>query len=270
MHIAFTILLYMSSLLLVAVNQKPPLNMATTNPRFVYTINVDVIMQSQGFDSAAQIATEDEHNLGFREACRRYPTAIFWSIAISFTIVMEGYDNPLRNFYAYPQFNRKYGTCDADLHQWVISASFQAAILDVGLGGAMIGLLINGYVTERVGHRKVIMVSLVVMVESIFMPFFAPNLQVLVVGRAIGGILSGIFAIMGSAYASEECPLALRGFLTSFVNICWVVDQLIAAGILQGLVTNSTEWAYRIPFGVQWFWPAPLFLVALFTPDSPL
>lgn len=65
------------------------------------------------------------------------------------------------------------------------------------------------------------------------------------------------------------CPLALRGFLTSFVNICWVIGQLIAAGVLEGLVNNTTKWAYKIPFAVQWAWPIPLFILAWLAPDSP-
>ncbi|KUJ23730.1 general substrate transporter [Mollisia scopiformis] len=244
--------------------------MTTTPSAFVDTINVNEISQSQGFDSAAQIATENEHNLSFREAFRRYPTAAFWAIAISFTIVMEGYDTILMgNFYAYPAFRRKYGTYYPDLGEWEIDASWQAALGDAATCGSFVGLLINGYVTEKFGHRHVIMAALVVMSAFIFLPFFAPNIQVLLAGQVLCGIPWGIFAIMGSSYASEVCPLALRGFLTSFVNICWVIGQLIAAGVLQGLVSNTTEWGYRIPFAIQWSWPIPLFLVALFAPDSP-
>ena len=243
---------------------------AASQSVFVDSIDVDVIDQSQGFDAAAIIATENEHNLGFREAFRRYPRAVFWAIAISFTIVMEGYDTILiSSFYAYPQFKQKYGTYIADLDEWNIDATWQAALGDAAPCGSIIGLLINGYVTERFGHRRVIMAGLVFMSAFIFLPFFAPNIKVLLAGQVLCGIPWGIFAVMGSSYASEVCPLALRGFLTSFVNICWVIGQLIAAGVLQGLVSNSTEWGYRIPFAIQWVWCLPLFLVAFFAPDSP-
>lgn len=238
--------------------------------QFVDSINVNQIDQSQGFDAAAHIATENEHSLGFREALRRYPTAVFWAIAISFTIVMEGYDTILiSSFYAYPQFKQKYGTYVPELNEWNIDATWQAALGDASTCGSVIGLLINGYVTEKFGHRKVIMGGLILMSGFIFLPFFAPNVKVLLAGQVLCGIPWGIFAIMGSSYASEVCPLALRGFLTSFVNICWVIGQLIAAGVLQGLVNNPTAWGYRIPYAIQWVWCVPLFLVAIFAPDSP-
>ncbi|KAG0652307.1 maltose permease MAL31 [Hyphodiscus hymeniophilus] len=244
--------------------------MAPTQSQFVDTINVSDIAQSEGFDTAAQIATETEHSLSFSQAMRLYPTAVFWAMVMSFTIVMEGYDTILMsNFYAYPQFKQKYGTYYPDLDQWVINASWQAALGDAATCGSVIGLLINGYVTERFGHRKVIMIALVVMSAFIFLTFLAPNIGVLLAGQVLCGIPWGIFAIMGSSYASEVCPLALRGFLTSFVNICWVIGQLIAAGVLEGLVDNTTQWSYRIPFAIQWVWPVPLFLVAWFAPDSP-
>lgn len=50
------------------------------------------------------------------------------------------------------------------------------------------------------------------------------------------------------SYASEVTPLALRGYLTVFVNLCWAIGQFIAAGVLNGLITLDSEWAYRIPF----------------------
>jgi SP family general alpha glucoside:H+ symporter-like MFS transporter len=45
--------------------------------------------------------------------------------------------------------------------------------------------------------------------------------------------------------------------------------QLISAGVLKGLVNNTTQWGYRIPFAVQWVWPIPLFIAALLAPESP-
>lgn len=76
----------------------------------------------------------------------------------------------------------------------------------------------------------------------------------------------GIFQTLSIAYASEVCPVILRGYLTTYVNICWVLGkqsqsfpeiftfvdwllwtgQILASGVLRGLLSNFTEWAYRI------------------------
>ena len=217
----------------------------------------------------AQIATADEHSLTVREAFKRYPKAVFWAIIMSMTIIMEGYDATLiGNFFTYPSFERKYGTYYPGLG-YQISTPWQTGLSLCAIVGAFFALLANGYLTERFGHRRVVMVALVVMIGIVFLQFFASSLAMLQAAQVLVGLPWGIFSIMGPTYASEVCPLVLRGYLTSYVNLCWVIGQFIGAGVLQGLVSNQTEWAYRIPFAIQWVWPVPLFLLTYFAPDSP-
>lgn len=42
-----------------------------------------------------------------------------------------------------------------------------------------------------------------------------------------------------------------------------------AAGIFVGVSERTDQWAYRIPFAVQWFWPIPLFIIVTLAPESP-
>src|SRR2546426_91565 len=74
---------------------------------------------------------------------------------------------------------------------------------------------------------------------------------------------------MAPAYASEVCPMALRGYLTVYVNLCWAFGQLISAGVLSGFSEGTSQWSYRIPFAIQWAWPIPLFIILYFAPESP-
>ncbi|KAI6878768.1 hypothetical protein KC355_g22297, partial [Hortaea werneckii] len=61
----------------------------------------------------AKAATDKEHSMTLLQGIKLYPKAIFWSVVISTCIAMEGYDVCLiNNFYAFPQFNRKYGVFD--------------------------------------------------------------------------------------------------------------------------------------------------------------
>lgn len=63
--------------------------------------------------------------------------------------------------------------------------------------------------------------------------------------------------------------MALRHYLTSYVCLCWALGQLISAGVLNGFQSNDTQWAYRIPFAIQWIWPIPLAVLLWFVPESP-
>lgn len=218
----------------------------------------------------AKQAALDEHKMTVREALRAHPKAVMWSLLVSTSIIMEGYDLVLINsFYAQESFARKYGDFVRASSSYQISASWQAGLSNAIGVGTIIGAFANGYFTQRLGYRKVLLTSLAAMVAFIFITFFAPNLPVLLVGELLCGIPWGVFATMGPAYGSEVCPMALRGYLTVYVNLCWAFGQLISAGVQSGLSSNKTQWAYRIPFAIQWIWPIPLFAILYFAPESP-
>jgi MFS transporter, SP family, general alpha glucoside:H+ symporter len=35
------------------------------------------------------------------------------------------------------------------------------------------------------------------------------------------------------------------------------------------MLTITTQWAYRIPFAIQWIWPVPIFITCFIAPESP-
>src|SRR5690349_9990081 len=79
----------------------------------------------------------------------------------------------------------------------------------------------------------------------------------------------GIFATIGPAYASELCPLPLRVYLTAYTNMCFATGQLIGAGVLKSFIEWDNDWAWRIPFALQWLWIPFLFAACIFMPESP-
>ena len=75
--------------------------------------------------------------------------------------------------------------------------------------------------SEKFGYRKTMIFSLVLVTAFIFILFFAPSVEVLVVGEVLCGIPWGIFQTLTTQYASEVSPVVLRPYLTTFVNM-WV------------------------------------------------
>ena len=51
---------------------------------------------------------------------------------------------------------------------------------------------------------------------------------------------------MSVTYAADVMPVHLRQYLTTYVNLCWVLGQIVASGVLRGMVGNTTQWAYRV------------------------
>lgn len=71
------------------------------------------------------------------------------------------------------------------------------------------------------------------------------------------------------SYASEVCPVALRGYLTTWGNSCWGIGQLLAIAVIKSMFGRDDQWAYRIPYGLQWMWFPPLIALIFFAPESP-
>lgn len=111
--------------------------------------------------------------------------------------------------------------------------------------------------------------SLIVMIGMIFIPFFSRNIETFLVGAVMQGIPWGIFQTLTTTYASEVAPVKIRAYLTTYVNLCWVIGQLIAAGIIKGFLTREDHWAYKIPFAIQWVWPPFILIGCWFAPESP-
>lgn len=218
----------------------------------------------------AKQATELEHELGVWDAIRKYPKAVMWSVLVSTAIIMEGYDIVLiQSFFAQPSFRRHYGVYVPETDKYEITAPWQNGLSNAVTCGTIIGAFANGYFTHRFGYRRVLLASLASICGFIFISFFSPNLPVLLVGQLLCGVPWGVFATMAPAYASEVCPMALRGYMTVYVNLCWALGQLISAGVQSGVSDIATQWSYRIPFAIQWAWPIPLFVILWFAPESP-
>ncbi|TPX16248.1 uncharacterized protein E0L32_003897 [Thyridium curvatum] len=252
------------------MNEKVPTDDRIERSNVNYTSFTQVGLDDKILNAEALQGTANEHSLTFLQGIKTYKRAALWSILISTTVIMEGYDVTLvASFIGYPTFREKYGQWHDEEHGYQISSAWQAGLNDIAAVGNIIGALLNGYFTAKYGHRKTLMFSLAFLTAFIFIEFFSPNIEVLLVGVFLCNIPWGVFATTGPAYAAEVAPLALRGYLTAYVNLCWCIGQFISAGVLKGLVNNKSQWGYKIPFAVQWVWPVPLFIAALLAPESP-
>lgn len=127
----------------------------------------------------------------------------------------------------------------------------------------------SGYPLERYGRRLTLGICCIWSICFVFVQFFATSIGMLCAGELLGGLAYGFYVVIAPTYASEICPLALRGVLTASINLAFVIGQFIAAGVAAGLESRSDEWAYKAPFAIQWVWPVILLVGLLFAPESP-
>lgn len=211
-----------------------------------------------------------EHEMTVAHVLRNYRPAVFWSIMVCMCTVMEGYDTILiPNFFAYPAFAQKYGSFDAGSGTYQLNVVWQIALGTSATVGAFLGIIANGYLSSWYGPKKVLLGALVALSFFISITFVAPTVEVLYIGELLCGLPWGIFASTAPAYSSEIIPLPLRGYLTTYTNMCFIIGQLTAAGVLESLLFVKGSWSYRGAFVLQWAWPAFIFPILLFMPESP-
>lgn len=77
----------------------------------------------------AKIASDIEHNAPLSQVIKNNWKAIGWSMVMSMTVVMEGYDTILMSsFFAYPSFAMKFGTFNASTNDYQLSGPWQTAL----------------------------------------------------------------------------------------------------------------------------------------------
>ena len=138
--------------------------------------------------SEARQAAEAEQQMSLWQAIKTYPHAVGWSVLFSTTLIMEGYDLALLgNLYASAPFNRKYGTWVESRQKYQVSAAWQSGLSNGARAGEIFGLIIAGWTSDRWGAKKTMIGFLIMMIGTIFVLFFAPNVAVLVVGEILCG-----------------------------------------------------------------------------------
>lgn len=137
------------------------------------------------------------------------------------------------------------------------------------LVGQIVGAFLISYPMEKFGRKNTFAVCLVLTGMLTFMQFFASTIGVLTASQYLSGVVWGSYCVIATTYASEVLPLRLRGFLTGYINLCYVMGQFIQTGITRGFINRLDQWAYRIPFAIQWIWPVVLLCGLPFAPESP-
>jgi sugar porter (SP) family MFS transporter len=140
---------------------------------------------------------------------------------------------------------------------------FAVAILYVG---ALMGALLSGYSTSRIGRRRSLMMAAASFLLGIFFYAIAPLMIWVVIGRILMGLGIGIAAMAAPLYLSEISPPQIRGAAVAGFQLAITLGILFTS--LVGVAYQQLEnWRVMVAIGML---PAVIFLAGLFiAPDSP-
>lgn len=141
-------------------------------------------------NASGQAGNIHEHEMSVRQALRAYPWAVFWSLVVSMSVIMEGYDTILiGSLYGYPAFQHQFGKYSASAASYQIPGKWQAAMGSGPQAGAIVGALVNGWLTPKFGFRPMFIAGLILMIAFVFISFFGMTVELQAVGQIMCGFV---------------------------------------------------------------------------------
>lgn len=155
-----------------------------------------------------------------------------------------------------------------------LSPAMKGWIASCALIGCIIGAMFAGTISDKVGRKKMLILSGVMFAISSAGIAVPLSLTWFVIFRLIGGIGIGVASMLAPMYIAEIAPAEIRGRLVS-VNQLGIVTGILLIYFVNATIAGwhdeawnvSTGWRYMFGSGVI---PSVIFLIMLFfVPESP-
>jgi MFS family permease len=159
-------------------------------------------------------------------------------------------------------FGRQYGLRTAGLLMLVTLVAFEAMAVGTAMPTAVaeldglawygwpfsaylvssvVGMVVGGDVGDRRGQRTALLAGVVVFAAGLLVAGVAGSMAVLVGGRVVQGMGSGLIAVSLYVVAGQAYPASLRPALFGAFSTAWVLPALIGP-VVSGLVTEHASW----------------------------
>lgn len=135
--------------------------------------------------------------------------------------------------------------------------------------GALFGALLAGVFADRYSRRHSIFLASAIFCIGSGLQAGAPSLDVLTLGRAVGGLGVGALSMLSPLYMAEISPPELRGSLMALEQLAIVFGVVFGfwTGFLTRNIPSSASW--RIPLALQFLPGVSLCLGCFLLPPSP-
>lgn len=139
---------------------------------------------------------------------------------------------------------------------FALSSFALGLVVSIALIGSAIGAWFAGYLAERFGRRRVMLVAAALFLLSAFGQAFPLGVYDLCLWRLIGGAGIGVASVMAPMYIAEIAPAQLRGRMGSLQQFAIVIG-IFSTGLTNYLILGAAggdslnEWLFGIP---AWRW----------------
>jgi SHS family lactate transporter-like MFS transporter len=126
--------------------------------------------------------------------------------------------------------------------QWGFKPTERAELTAFSMLGAILGGILCGFLSDRFGRRRSMIVALVGAIVVVPLWAFAPSIPLLVTGAfLIQFMIQGAWGVV-PAQLAELSPDNVRGFLPGFGNACGVVLASVVV-YLEALIAHRTSYS---------------------------
>lgn len=133
--------------------------------------------------------------------------------------------------------------------------------------GAIIGALLNGVLVDKLGRKKILLLSALIFILGSLFSSISQNIFQLILSRAFLGCAVGIVSFAGPLYLSEISSKEKRGANVSFYQIALTFGILFS--YLVNYFCSNLNNSWRIMFLVGVIPAVVLFLGMFFQKDTP-
>ena len=142
-------------------------------------------------------------------------------------------------------------------------------ISTTGLIGAVIGAMVSGWISDKIGRKKVILISAIIFLTGAIWCGKASSEDSLLCARLYLGLAIGTASFATPLYIAEISPAKIRGTLVSMFQLLITVG-LLGAFLSDSAIANNEDMSSWRPMFYVGVIPAIILLVGmLFLPESP-
>jgi SHS family lactate transporter-like MFS transporter len=141
------------------------------------------------------------------------------------------------------------------------------AVFTLTLWMRLVGATASGWLADRMGRKKPLMISIAWYSACNFIAAFSPTFWFLFLFRALLGIGMGAEWPVGAALAMENWPIRSRGFMGGVLQSSWGLGAVLSSAAY-GLLYDSIGWRGLLALGVL---PALLLVyIRVFVKEPPV
>lgn len=157
--------------------------------------------------------------------------------------------------------------------RYELSPAMEGWVASCALIGCIIGAMISGTLSDKIGRKKVLMICAVLFAVSSIGTGLA-DLNGFIFFRIMAGVAIGIASMVSPMYISEIAPPEKRGSLVS-INQLGIVTGILVIYFVNAYIAGLYDESWNVSTGWKWMFasgaiPSVIFLFTLISvPESP-